>query len=105
MAFWIDRNFCFTFKGKDYGFGDELPAGVPEATLKSFTKKRRTSQKPPVIKAARRLEPGDRGRAEVQDKLDAAEETIGELTQKLSASEKTVAELTEQLTKPKGNTK
>jgi chromosome segregation ATPase len=94
--YWVGQG-VFTFKGKDYGYGKELPAGVPEESIKSLRKKKRIAGKPPVA-----VEPGIPQLNEAaQGKIDdltaavaAAKGANGELTGKLADAENLAVVLT-----------
>lgn len=114
--YWIGKS-VLNHKGKDYGFGDELPETLPAESIKAFKAKGRIADKVPTIKEAAAVKGDKELKARVKEltgkldaaegtvkkltgKLDAAEETVGELTQKVKDSEKTIAELTKQITDP-----
>jgi len=121
MIFWADKKFMFNFDGKDYGFGDVLPDGISEETLRSLKKKGRISEEAPAapfvapsvseeLKGLKLANAGMRAELEAAckevsaraEEFEAAEKTIAELVAKLEAAEKTIAEFTETATKPKG---
>ena len=90
--YWIGKGVLSHDK-KDYGFGDELPVGISEKTLKSLKSKGKISEKKPpgAIKVPTATE---KKLKSVSAELSRAQGTITELTAELSLAQGTITELT-----------
>jgi len=113
VLYWLGEG-VFTFKGKDYGYGKELPEGTPPETLRSLLKKKRIGAKVPTVAEFNpiRISEEVQGRldeltsslaratgenSEMSGKLSDAENLAVVLKNKLEAAEGTAVEFTTKL--------
>jgi hypothetical protein len=78
-VFWINKESVFNFDGKDYRYGDKLPASVDAAP---FIKKGKASYTAPSAPAA------------ALDEVEVLRGQIAQLTAELAAANQTIEQLT-----------
>lgn len=97
IYFWIKEDSTFTFKGKDFVYGDALPKGVAPEVIKSLSAKKCIAANMPVGVTT----PGEADGLRVQ--LDAANSQVKALGEQLDAANSQVNLLTEQLAEVRAN--
>jgi ABC-type proline/glycine betaine transport system substrate-binding protein len=94
MAFWVKEDSIFAFKGKEYGYGKELPGDLPKETLAGLIKAKKAANGMPRGEVATDVS------EELRKKLVDATARIADLTAQLADANKTIEQLTNQLTAP-----